>query len=83
VTFFTAHEGAEARARSLRRGGTAWDAAGRVHSDIQAGFVRAEVIGWRDLVESGGYGAARERGLLRTEGRDYAVADGDVITIRH
>jgi ribosome-binding ATPase YchF (GTP1/OBG family) len=83
VTFFTAHEGAEARARSLRRGGTAWDAAGKVHSDIQAGFVRAEVIGWRDLVESSGYAAARERGLLRTEGRDYAVADGDVITIRH
>ena len=83
VTFFTAHEGAEARARSLRRGGTAWDAAGKVHSDIQAGFVRAEVIGWRDLVESGGYAAARDRGLLRTEGRNYAVADGDVITIRH
>jgi ribosome-binding ATPase len=83
VTFFTAHAGAEARARSLRRGGTAWDAAGRVHSDIQAGFVRAEVIGWRELVDAGGYAAARERGLLRTEGRDYVVADGDVITIRH
>jgi GTP-binding protein YchF len=83
VTFFTAHEGAEARARSLRRGGTAWEAAGKVHSDIQAGFVRAEVVGWRELVESGGYAAARERGLLRTEGRDYVVADGDVITIRH
>jgi ribosome-binding ATPase len=83
VTFFTAHAGAEARARSLRRGGTAWDAAGKVHSDIQAGFVRAEVIGWRELVDAGGYTAARERGLLRTEGRDYVVADGDVITIRH
>jgi len=83
VTFFTAHEGAEARARSLPRGGTAWDAAGRVHSDIQAGFVRAEVIPWRDLVDAGGYAAARNRGVLRTEGRDYVVADGDVITIRH
>jgi ribosome-binding ATPase len=83
VTFFTAHAGAEARARSLRRGGTAWEAAGKVHSDIQAGFVRAEVIQWRDLVDAGGYAAARERGLLRTEGRDYVVADGDVITIRH
>jgi ribosome-binding ATPase len=83
VTFFTAHAGAEARARSLRRGGTAWEAAGKVHSDIQAGFVRAEVIGWRELVDAGGYAAARERGLLRTEGRDYVVADGDVITIRH
>jgi ribosome-binding ATPase len=83
VTFFTAHSGAEARARSLRRGGTAWEAAGKVHSDIQAGFVRAEVIPWRELVEAGGYVAARERGVLRTEGRDYVVADGDVITIRH
>jgi ribosome-binding ATPase len=83
VTFFTAHEGTEARARSLPRGGTAWDAAGKVHSDIQAGFVRAEVIDWKDLVEAGGYAQARERGLLRTEGRGYVVGDGDVITIRH
>jgi ribosome-binding ATPase len=83
ITFFTAHAGAEARARSLRRGATAWDAAGLVHSDIQAGFVRAEVIGWRDLIDAGGYAAARERGILRTEGRDYVVGDGDVITIKH
>ncbi len=83
VTFFTAHEGSEATARSLPRGGTAWEAAGLVHSDIQAGFVRAEVIPWRELVDAGGYAAARERGILRTEGRDYVVADGDVITIRH
>ncbi len=83
ITFFTAHAGAEARARSLPGGATAWDAAGRVHTDIQAGFVRAEVIGWRELVDAGGYAAARERGILRTEGRDYVVADGDVVTIRH
>ena len=83
ITFFTAHRGSEARARALGSGATAWDAAGRVHGDIQAGFVRAEVIGWRDLVEAGGYARARERGLLRTEGRDYVVRDGDVITIRH
>jgi GTP-binding protein YchF len=83
ITFFTAHRGSEARARALRRGLTAWDAAGRVHSDIQAGFVRAEVIGWRELVEAGGYGAARERGLIRIEGRDYPIRDGDVVTIRH
>ena len=74
---------ARRRARALRRGLTAWDAAGKVHTDIQAGFVRAEVIGWRELVEAGGYGEARERGLIRTEGRDYVVRDGDVITIRH
>jgi len=83
ITFFTAHRGSEARARALGRGATAWDAAGRVHGDIQAGFVRAEVIGWRDLVDAGGYTPARERALLRTEGRDYVVRDGDVITIRH
>jgi GTP-binding protein YchF len=83
VTFFTAHRGSEARARALRRGLTAWDAAGRVHTDIQAGFVRAEVIGWHDLVGAGGYAEARDRGLVRTEGRDYEVQDGDVITIRH
>jgi GTP-binding protein YchF len=83
VTFFTAHPGSEARARSLPHGGTAWAAAGTVHSDIQAGFVRAEVIPWRELVDAGGYAGARERGVLRTEGRDYVVQDGDVITIRH
>jgi GTP-binding protein YchF len=83
VTFFTAHRGSEARARALRRGLSAWDAAGKVHTEIQAGFVRAEVIGWRELVEAGGYREARERGLIRIEGRDYVVADGEVITIRH
>jgi GTP-binding protein YchF len=83
VTFFTAHRGAEARARALAHGLTAWDAAGKVHGDIQAGFVRAEVIGWHDLVEAGGFARARELGLIRTEGRDYAVDEGDVITIRH
>ena len=82
VTFFTAHPGADATARSLPRGGTAWDAAGRVHGEIQQGFVRAEVIGWRELVEAGSYAAARERGALRTEGRDYVVLDGDIITIK-
>jgi ribosome-binding ATPase len=83
VTFFTAHRGSEARARALPRGLTAWDAAGRVHTDIQAGFVRAEVIDWRELVEAGGYAEARDRGLVRIEGRDYVVRDGDVITIKH
>jgi GTP-binding protein YchF len=83
ITFFTAHRGSEARARALRRGLTAWDAAGKVHAEIQAGFVRAEVIAWRELVEAGGYGRAREGGLVRVEGREYVVQDGDVITIRH
>jgi ribosome-binding ATPase len=82
ITFFTAHQGAEARARSLPRGGTAWDAAGRVHTEIQDAFVRAEVIGWRELIDAGSYAAARERGILRSEGRDYLVKDGEVVTIR-
>ena len=65
-----------------QRGLTAWHAAGQIHSDIQRGFVRAEVIGWDALVDAGGYGAARERGTLRVEGRDYAMQDGDVMTVK-
>src|SRR5262245_25733177 len=83
VSFFTADSGKEATARTLGRGGTAYDAAGKVHTDIQQGFVRAEVVVWDELVESGGYAGARDRGTLRTEGRDYVVEDGDVITIRN
>jgi hypothetical protein len=80
--FFTAGEDKEAVAHALRRGSTAWEAAGEVHSEIQDAFVRAEVVGWKDLVDSGGYAAARDRGRLRTEGRSYVMADGDVITIK-
>ncbi len=80
--FFTADEHKEATAHALRRGSTAWEAAGAVHTEIQDGFVRAEVVGWEDLVEAGGYAEARYRGVLRTEGRSYPVADGDVITIK-
>jgi len=83
ISFFTAGEGTEGRAWSLRSGSTAWDAAGRIHSDIADGFVKAEVIDWRELVDAGGYAAARERGALRIEGRDYVMADGDVITVKH
>jgi ribosome-binding ATPase len=82
IAFFTADTGLPAQSRHLRRGLTAWDAAGEVHTDMQRGFVRAEVIGWKDLVDAGGYAAARERGTLRVEGRDYVVADGDVVHIR-
>ncbi|HMA27504.1 MAG: redox-regulated ATPase YchF [Solirubrobacterales bacterium] len=82
VSFFTADTGKEAMARTLPRGGTAYDAAGRVHGDIQRKFVRAEVIAWDELVAAGGYAAARDRGTLRIEGRDYVIQDGDVVHIR-
>jgi GTP-binding protein YchF len=82
IAFFTAGEGKPAQSWHLRRGSSAWHAAGEIHSDIQRGFVRAEVIGWRELVAAGGYAGARERGTLRLEGRDYRMADGDVITVK-
>jgi GTP-binding protein YchF len=82
LTFYTAGKETEAVARSLRRGLTAWDAAGRIHGEIQDAFVRAEVIGWQELIDAGGYPGAVEKGTLRTEGRTYVVQDGDVITIK-
>ena len=82
ITFFTAGEGKEAVARPLRRGATALEAADTIHTEIMEAFVKAEAIGWEQLVECGGYAAARDRGLLRIEGRDYVVQDGDVITIK-
>src|SRR5919198_1353195 len=82
IVFFTADPGRPAQSRHLRRGRSAWEAAGLIHTDMQRGFVRAEVIAWDDLVAAGGYAAARERGTLRIEGRDYVVADGDVVHIR-
>jgi ribosome-binding ATPase len=82
LAFFTAGEDKPAQSWHMRRGLTAWHAAGAIHSDIQKGFVRAEVIGWEALVEAGGYAGARERGTLRLEGRDYRMADGDVLTVK-
>jgi GTP-binding protein YchF len=82
IAFFTAGEAKPAQSWHLRRGLTAWHAAGQIHSDIQRGFVRAEVIAWDELVDAGGYGVARERGTLRVEGRDYAMRDGDVLTVK-
>ena len=81
IAFFTAGEGKPAQSWHLRQGLSVWHAAGLIHSDIQRGFVRAEVVGWEELVDAGGYAGARERGTLRLEGRDYVVADGDVITV--
>jgi ribosome-binding ATPase len=82
IQFFTAGEAKEARAHAIERGTTAWGAAGEIHTDIQRGFVRAEVVAWNELVDAGGYAGARERGTLRLEGRDYVMQDGDVITVK-
>jgi len=82
IAFFTAGEDKPAQSWHLERGRTAWHAAGEIHSDIQRGFVRAEVIGWQQLVDAGGYAGARDRGTLRLEGRDYAMRDGDVMTVK-
>jgi ribosome-binding ATPase len=81
VTFFTAGE-KETRAWTLRRGETALDAAGTIHSDIARGFIRCEVIRWRDLVECGSRAEVAKRGLQRLEGKEYVVEDGDVLNIR-
>jgi ribosome-binding ATPase YchF (GTP1/OBG family) len=82
IAFFTADSGKPAQSRHLRRGLSAWHAAGLIHTDMQRGFVRAEVIQWSDLVGAGGYAGARERGTLRLEGRDYVIVDGDVVHVR-
>jgi ribosome-binding ATPase len=82
IAFFTAGEDKPAQSWHLRRGLSVWHAAGEIHTDIQRGFVRAEVIGWDALVDAGGYAGARDRGTLRLEGRDYVMADGDVITVK-
>jgi GTP-binding protein YchF len=81
VTFLTTGED-ETRAWEVRRGATAPEAAGRIHSDLQRGFIRAEVITYDDVVAAGGWDAARSKGLLRTEGKSYVVQEGDVLHIR-
>ena len=82
IAFFTAGADKPAQSWHLRRGLTAWHAAGQIHSDIQRGFVRAEIVGWDELIDAGGYSGARDRGTLRVEGRDYPMRDGDVITVK-
>jgi GTP-binding protein YchF len=82
IAFFTAGEDKPAQTWHLRRGLTVWHAAGQIHSDIQKGFVRAEVVSWDALVQYGGYSGAREHAALRLEGRDYVMNDGDVITVK-
>jgi GTP-binding protein YchF len=82
VTFFTGSGPPEARAWPVRRGTNAAEAAGRIHSDMERGFIRAEVIAWHDLVAAGSFSRARESAQVRMEGRDYVVQEGDVLQIR-
>ncbi len=82
IPYFTAGE-PEVRAWTIRKGATAVKAAGEIHSDIEKGFIRAEVVRWNDLLAAGSIAAAREKAQVRLEGRDYIVQEGDVILFRH
>lgn len=80
-TFLTTGD-KESRAWTFRAGATAPECAGVIHSDLQRGFIRAEVIGWEELLNLGSWTRAKELGKLRVEGKEYVVADGDVLEIR-
>jgi ribosome-binding ATPase len=81
ISFFTAGPN-EVRAWTVRRGTKAAQAAGEIHSDFERGFIRAETIAWDDFVTVGSEKAAREQGVMRSEGREYTVMDGDIILFR-
>ena len=81
ITFLTTGED-ETRAWEVRRGATAPEAAGVIHTDLQRGFIRAEVISYDELVEAGSLAAAKAAGKLRVEGKDYVVREGDILNIR-
>lgn len=81
IAFFTVGED-EVRAWNIRRGTVARDAAGAIHSDIARGFIRAEVVFWQDLLDLGSMAAARDKGVLRLEGKEYVMKDGDIAHFR-
>lgn len=81
ISYLTAGE-QETRAWTIRKGTKAPQAAGKIHSDFERGFIRAEVVNYQDLLDAGTYAAAREKGLIGLEGKDYVVKDGDVILFR-
>jgi ribosome-binding ATPase len=82
MSFLTAGE-TEVRAWTIPMNSTAQKAAGAIHSDFEKKFIRAEVVNWQSLVDLGGYPGVREKGLLRLEGKEYIVKNGDVLVIRH
>jgi len=81
ITYFTVGE-KETRAWTITKGTTAPGAAGKIHSDFERGFIRAEVIAYEDYVACGSEAAARDKGLLRSEGKEYVVKDGDCMLFR-
>ncbi len=81
VSFFTVGKD-ETRAWTIPSGASAWEAAGKIHSDIQRGFIRAEVIPWGDFLSCQGFAKAKEKGLLRLEGKEYPVRDGEIVHFR-
>jgi GTP-binding protein YchF len=82
MSFLTAGD-TECRAWTIPIGSKAPEAAGAIHTDLQQRFIRAEVVNWKDLIANGGYPGVRDKGLLRLEGKEYIVKDGDVLVIRH
>ena len=81
ISYLTAGE-TETRAWTIKLGTKAPQAAGKIHSDFERGFIRAEVVNYKDLLECGSLAAAKDKGLVGLEGRDYVVKDGDVILFR-
>ena len=81
ISFFTVGED-ETKAWTLEKGASAFVASGKIHSDIQKGFIRAEVIAWKDFLDCAGFARAKEKGLLRLEGKEYVVQDGEIVHFR-
>ena len=81
ISFLTAGED-ECRAWTIRRGTKAPQAAGKIHSDFERGFIRAEVVSYEDLKANGSMNAAKEKGLVRSEGKEYVMQDGDIVLFR-
>ena len=82
ISFFTVGED-EVRAWAVRNGAKAPEAAGRIHTDLQRGFIRAEVIHYEEFLVAGSMSAAKSSGTLRLEGKQYVVCDGDIMHVRH
>ena len=81
ISYLTAGE-PEVRAWTIKRGTKAPQAAGKIHTDFERGFIKAEVVNYQDLLDNGSLAAAREKGIVGMEGKDYVVKDGDVILFR-